>query len=249
MESLTVSVQALPPLTLFFLMFLLIYLAAYFVVFRNWSPKTRPEAASCMISIFHGTPAAVLASVALINDQNLTFSSPNTVSEALVLEFSIAYFLTDLLHYIVFYPGDVLFIAHHVATLYMLASCRYLVSHGSYAILFLLILAEVTSACQNTWTLARARREDVPFAAKLYAFLSPPFYALYTIVRGVVAPVFVFKMGAFYVGGHADEWVPRWAWISWMTVVIIALLVSISWIYGLWCELCTEKPDKIKKTI
>ncbi|KAK4754852.1 hypothetical protein SAY87_008609 [Trapa incisa] len=205
MESLVVSVQALQPLILFFPMFILIYLAAYFVVFRDWTPKTRPEAASCMISFFHGTPSAVLAPIALFADQNLTFSSPNTVSKSLVLEFSIAYFLTDLLHYILFYPADLLFIAHHVVTLYVLVSCRYLVAHGSYAVLFLLILAEVTSACQNTWTLARARREDVPFAAKLYAFITPPFYALYTIVRGVVAPVFVFKMGAFYVSGQAAD--------------------------------------------
>lgn len=124
---------------------------------------------------------------------------------------------------------------------------RYLVSRGSYAILFLLVLAEVTSACQNTWTLARVRRDDVSFAAKLYAVLSPPFYAFYAVVRGLVAPAFVFKMGAFYISGQADGLVPRWVWVSWITVVVIALLVSISWISGLWCELYAEKTDKMKK--
>lgn len=125
MEMPMVSVHTLPPLPLFFTMFVVIYLSAYFIVFRKWTPKIRPDASSCMISLFHGTPAAVLAARALIADPNLTFSSANTESQALVLEFSIAYFLTDLLHYLVFDPTDVLFIGHHVATLYMLASCRY----------------------------------------------------------------------------------------------------------------------------
>ncbi|OWM71459.1 TLC domain-containing protein At5g14285 [Punica granatum] len=249
MENLILLVQTLPPLPLFFAMFVLIYLTAYFVVFRRWTPKTRPVAASCVISLFHGSPAAILAARALISHPGLSFSSPNTPSEALVLDFSVAYFLTDILHYLVFFPTDVLFIGHHVATLYIFLSCRYIVRHGSYAILFLLILAEVTSACQNTWTLGRVRRDDVPFAAKLYAYLSPPFYAFYSVVRGIVAPLFVYKMGAFYISGQADSLVPRWAWVSWMTVVVIALLVSISWIYGLWCELYRERTDKMKKKV
>ncbi|XWS32670.1 hypothetical protein CRYUN_Cryun22dG0009800 [Craigia yunnanensis] len=156
----------IPNLLLFFSMFFVIYFFAYFIVFRSWSPKIRPEASSCLISLFHGTPAVFLSTFAIFSDQNRGFSSSNTKTQNLVLDYSIAYFLTDLLHYIIFLPSDILFIGHHLATLFVFITCRHLVVHGAYAILFLLILAEVTSFCQNVWTLATARRYDDELAAK-----------------------------------------------------------------------------------
>ncbi|KAF9666282.1 hypothetical protein SADUNF_Sadunf16G0213400 [Salix dunnii] len=167
-------IKSLPDLPLFLSFFLTIYLSAHFLVFRNWCPKIRPEAASCLISIFHGTPAVFLATHALFTNPNRGFSSLNTKTEASVLDFSISYFLMDLIHYLIFSPSDILFIGHHLATLFVFVTCRYLVARGAYAVLMLLILAEVTSACQNAWTLANARRIDVQFAAEVggKAFLS-----------------------------------------------------------------------------
>ncbi|KAA8548200.1 hypothetical protein F0562_004539 [Nyssa sinensis] len=170
METLTLTLiplSSVPALPLFFTMFLLIYLIAQFVVFRNWSPKLRPEASSCLISLAHGTPAVFLASRAIYSDPNRGFASINTDNQSLVLDYSIAYFLMDLCHYLIFYPKDILFIGHHLATLFVFVTCQYLVYHGAYAILILLVLAEVTSFCQNTWTLASARRADLPIAAKV----------------------------------------------------------------------------------
>jgi hypothetical protein len=95
----------------------------------------------------------------------------------------------DLLHYIAFFPSDLLFIGHHLATLFVFVTCRFLVHHGACAILALLVLAESTSASQNAWTLAKARRDDVALAEKVCGLLSPPFYALYSIVRGLAVLV------------------------------------------------------------
>jgi hypothetical protein len=50
------------------------------------------------------------------------------------------------IHYLAFLPGDVLFIAHHLATLFVFLTCCHLVRHSAYA---LLVLAEVTSLLQN----------------------------------------------------------------------------------------------------
>ncbi|KAK1569331.1 hypothetical protein Q3G72_035540 [Acer saccharum] len=229
--------QLFPLLSFFFS----IYLFAYFLVFRNWSPKIRPEASSCFISLFHGTPAVFLASRALLADDKLTFSSVNTDAQNLALDYSIAYFLADLAHYIVFFPNDVLFIGHHLATLFVFITCRYLVAHGAFAILTLLILAEVTSACQNAWTLSGARRHDVEFAAKVYRVLSPPFYAFYSVVRGILGPLFVYNMVAYFVSGAADHVIPKWVWISWIIVVVSAISVSILWVWNLWVELFRER--------
>ncbi|KAJ7970697.1 TLC domain-containing protein [Quillaja saponaria] len=239
--------QSLPALPLFLLMFSIIYLIAYFIVFRNWSPSIRPEASSCLISLSHGTPAVFLATRAILAGQNRGFAASNTVFQNLVLDYSIAYFLMDLLHYLMFFPSDLIFIGHHSATLFVFLTCRYVVSHGAFAILFLLILAELTSACQNAWTLANARKGDVEFAAKLYDFLSPPFYALYSIVRGFAGPYFVYEMLVFFMTGVADHVIPRWVWISWIGVVLMAISVSILWVSNLWLELYRERTKKLEK--
>ncbi|KAB1211786.1 hypothetical protein CJ030_MR6G025605 [Morella rubra] len=242
-----ISDFSLPPLFLFFSMFFSIYIIGYFVVFRNWSPKTRPEASSCFISLAHGTPALCLAANSLLADSNRSFASPNTKQQNLVLEYSIAYFLMDLVHYIIFFPDDVLFIAHHLATLFVSLTCRYLVYHGAYAILVLLILAEITSACQNAWTLASARKNDVAFAAKLYGLLSPPFYTLYSIVRGLVGPYFVYQMCVFYGSGAAESTIPKWVWVSWIVVVVAAISASILWVSHLWVDLYRQRNRKLEK--
>ncbi|CAD6226393.1 unnamed protein product [Miscanthus lutarioriparius] len=125
----------------------------------------------------------------------------------------------DLLHYLVFLPGDVLIIAHHLATLFVLLTCRYLVRHGAYALLVLLLLDEVTSLLHNVWILVGIWRDQSPTAAHVYDALSPPFYVLYTLVRGVAGPLFLLKMTAFYLSGQAVDVIPWWVRISWILIV------------------------------
>ncbi|XP_058731625.1 TLC domain-containing protein At5g14285 isoform X3 [Vicia villosa] len=225
----------------FFFFFLSIYLFGYLFLFRNKNPKIRTEFSSCLISLFHGTPAAILGAIALFSDPNRGFAASNTSFQKTVLDYSIAYFVTDLLHYVVFIPGDVLFIAHHLATLFVIVTCRYVVSHGAFSVVVLLVLAEVTSACQNTWTLAGACRLENRFAARVYDALSPPFYVVYTVVRGFVGPYFVFRMVVFYASGLASGLVPTWVWVSWAVVVFSAIGVSILWVYSRWVELIRER--------
>ncbi|XP_074371000.1 TLC domain-containing protein At5g14285-like [Apium graveolens] len=242
-------IPPLPDLLVFFSFYLTIYLLAHFLIFNNWSSNLRPEAASCLISYFHGSPAVFLAGKALLSDQNRGFASTNTTFQTLVLDYSIAYFLMDLIHYLLFYPSDILFIAHHLATLFVFMTCRFVVFHGAYAVLVLLIIAEVTSFCQNTWTLACARRKDSEFADKVFDVLSPPFYALYSVVRGFVGPWFLYQMGAFYYSGKAGDLIPTWVWGSWVSVVFMAILVSIVWIFNLWVALYKERTRKFETKV
>ncbi|CAK9138547.1 unnamed protein product [Ilex paraguariensis] len=242
-------ILSLPTLPLFISMYLIVYLTAYFIIFRKWNHKLRPEASSCAISLAHGTPAVFLASQSILSYPNRSFDSKNTGYQNLVLDYSIAYFLMDLFHYLMFYPSDILFIGHHLATLFVFITCRYVVFHGAYAILVLLILAEVTSFCQNAWTLAGARRKDLDYAAKVYEFLSPPFYALYSVARGFAGPLFLYNMFVFYLSGAADEVIPKWIWVSWIIVVGMAISVSILWVSNLWVDLYRERKRKLGKKI
>ncbi|KAL5991144.1 hypothetical protein ACLOJK_012050 [Asimina triloba] len=221
-------------------MFILIYLFAYFGIFRHWSPKQRPEASSCFISLCHGTPAVFMALFALLSQPHHSFAAPNTNLQNLVLDFSIAYFFVDLLHYLIFYQDDFLYIAHHLATLFVIVTCRYLVFHGAFPLLILLCIAEITSACQNTWTLASTRRADVPAADRLYHFLSPPFYAFYTAARCFAGPLFVYKMCVFFLSKEAATVIPLWISIPWMVVIVAATSVSILWVSNHWMELYKE---------
>ncbi|XP_019176095.1 PREDICTED: TLC domain-containing protein At5g14285-like [Ipomoea nil] len=237
-----------PSLVGFTLMFFCVYLLGYFIFFNNWNGK-RSDASSCLMSLAHGTPAVILAITSMLHQgqgsgnlpffqhQMDLFSSPNTPSQEMVLDFSIAYFLMDSLHYIIFYPHDALFIAHHMATLYVFSTCRFAVRHGATALLGLLVLAEITSPCQNTWSLARYRKVDLPF-------LSPIFYGFYSVVRGVVGPWFVCKMGRALLGGAAQGVIPKGIWVSWMVVIVSAIMVSILWVLNLWVELYRETKRK-----
>lgn len=239
-----------PTLPRFFAGFISMYFLGYFVFFRNWEPKQRKDASSCLMSLAHGSPAVLMAIRALLHSQTVgSFAYPNSALENTVLEFSTAYFLADLLHYMVFFPDETLFILHHIATLYVFVTCRYMIHYGAQGLVLLLVLAEVTSACQNVRSIAGNRKADVPAAARLHDLLAAPFYALYSLVRGILGPICLFKMGVFYLNGGAAGLIPAWAWISWMVVIGSAILVSIVWILNRWEEWITERSHKAQKKV
>ncbi|CAL4927863.1 unnamed protein product [Urochloa decumbens] len=233
----------------FLVMYVAIYCVGQLLVFRRWAPRQRLDGASCLISLFHGTPAALAAAGAILAlpAGSRSFAAPNERLQEHVLDYSVAYFTMDLLHYLAFLPGDVLFIAHHLATLFVFLTCRYIVRHGAYALLVLLVLAEVTSLLQNVWTLAGIWRDQSPAAARVYGALSPPFYVLYTLVRGVAGPFFLLKMAVFYLSGQAVDVIPWWVRISWIVVVGTAIAVSNLWIWNLWKELFRERKQATAK--
>ncbi|TKW25019.1 hypothetical protein SEVIR_3G089000v4 [Setaria viridis] len=234
----------------FLAMFASVYLVGYLIVFRRWGARPRAEAASCFTSLFHGTPAALLALRAVLSRHRAAaghlavLAAPNTAAEGLVLDFSTAYFAVDLAHYLLFLPGEALFVAHHLATLYVLATCRHAAGAGAAALLPLEVLAEATSAAQNVWTLAGMRRRDSPLAARVYAALSPPFYAAYTAARAALGPAwFVRVVGFFYASSGGGGRVPAWAWASWTVVIGAGIAVSILWVGNLWLEYFRERKE------
>lgn len=233
--------------------FILVYLLGYFTIFKNWGKLYRAEASSCLMSLVHGNPAFVLSIFSILQSQNsvtqLEFASPNTAFQNLVLEYSISYFLLDLLHYMFLVPSDVLFIAHHVATLYVLMTCRYVFEVGAVAILGVLVLAEATTTCQNTWSLTRYRKDDSTKAAAVFNFLSPIFYAYYSVVRGILGPMLAYKIGLFFTRGLGDAVFPNWAWISWIVVIGSGIGVSILWVLHQWIDFYREKTEKNTKKL
>ncbi|KAJ1685810.1 hypothetical protein LUZ63_017200 [Rhynchospora breviuscula] len=113
----------------------------------------------------------ILAISALRSQPVWGFASPNSTTANGVLEFSIAYFTIFLIH-------D-LFIAHHLATLFVF--------------------------CQSIWTLAGLRKDDSEMARRFYWVLYPPFYALYTVMRVVAGPLFFDECFSYKTRGKGRD--------------------------------------------
>jgi TLC domain len=190
----------------------------------------------------------ILAISALCSQPVWGFASPNSSSENRVLEFSVAYFTMDLIHYLIFTPQEYLFIAHHLATLFVFITCLCVALHGAFSLVVLLVFAEVTSLCQNIWTLAGLRKGDSDLARRVYWGLSPPFYALYTVMRVIVGPLFFVKMSTSVLKREARDVMPIWISLSWIVVVGAAIMVSWLWIWNNWMEYFRERSvNKEKK--
>lgn len=81
-----------------------------------------------------------------------------------------------------------------------------------------------------------------------YRFMSPGFYAFYSVVRGILGPTFVYNMVVFYANGSSNGSVPKWAWMSWIMVTMSGILVSLLWVFIHWKQLFRERSSQIMKT-
>lgn len=228
-------------------LFTAVYFYGYFYVFNKiWKGRSRYDAASCGISLTHGTVVAIMACYEIFS-KDWQFDAPNTLFQNRIMEYSMAYFVVDLLNYFITAPDDYLFIGHHIATLTYMISCRYFTGHGAMSVMCLIAAGESTSPVQNIWTLARMAREDSPSAKKIYTNLSPFFTVYFTIVRGIFGPYLTWTIGKFYLSGGADAVVPRWLAYCWMFKIAFAIFGSLVWVYKLWVGLIKFYSKKVER--
>lgn len=124
----------------FLLMFLSIYPICYFILLRDRRPAIRIKYSSRMISSVHAISVSILGAIAIFSDINLGFAAANTAFQKTTLHCSIAYFITNLLHYLVFFPKAAHFVVPQLASLFVLFTCRHVVSHGAFYVFFFFLL-------------------------------------------------------------------------------------------------------------
>lgn len=214
-------------------LFAVVYSIGYMWIFKTWAGRQRCDAAGCGMSLLHGAAVAYLATWDVLFTMWM-LDGRNTPRQNRIMEFSIAYFMMDILNYFLTAPEDCLFIGHHMATLTYMVSCRYYTGHGAASVMRLIAAGEITSPMQNLWTLARMAREGSPLARHMYRYLSPIFTILFTVIRGVIGPYLVWALGRFYIVGKADAVVPRCMAYSWLFKVTFAVCGSMVWVYKLW---------------
>eukprot|EP00897_Mesotaenium_endlicherianum_P000910 jgi/Mesen1/1081/ME000123S00256 len=233
-----------------FVFFSIVYLVGYYLVFRKWLGRERAEAASCLISLAHGTTTVALTA-SYFFDYPWRLAAPNSDRQVRIMEFSIAYFVLDLVHLFVAAPDDVLFIAHHVATLlYMFTCIAY--GHGAVSVMVLVAAGEATSPVQNVYTLAKMARTWSTTGAAVYRAILVPFTIFYSLLRGVLGPWIIVQLVLFYSSGAADAVLPRWVANLWMGITVLAVTGSFVWVLELWNgivkSLLAQQPPAAKKS-
>nr|XP_024374495.1 TLC domain-containing protein At5g14285-like [Physcomitrium patens]XP_024374496.1 TLC domain-containing protein At5g14285-like [Physcomitrium patens]XP_024374497.1 TLC domain-containing protein At5g14285-like [Physcomitrium patens]PNR55152.1 hypothetical protein PHYPA_006047 [Physcomitrium patens] len=225
-------------------MFTVVYFYGYFFIFnRLWKGRYRYEAASCGMSLTHGTVVAVLCCYEIFSKE-WVLDAPNTPFQDKIMEYSMAYFIVDMLNLAFTAPDDYLFIIHHIGTLSYMISCRYFIHHGAVSVMCCIAGGEVTSPVQNIWTLAKLAKDASQKAKQLFISISPYFTVYFSIVRGGFGPYLTWTLGKFYLRGHADNIMPRWLAWCWMFKLAFAIVASMLWVKDLWLALFSRtKPQ------
>ncbi|MCO5575834.1 hypothetical protein L7F22_029639 [Adiantum nelumboides] len=250
------------------LVFAGIYILGYCIIFARRWPRGAPErykAASCCMSIVHGPSTSLAATLYMIrlfymerqhpsaypHDRNSWLNShlgaSNTPFEEAIMEFSIAYFLIDLLHYVLFVPNQPLFIIHHIFTTSYMLSCRFYTRHGGFSTIVLFAVAECTSWLQNLWTIASLTKSTA-----LFNKLNIPFLTMFTIFRGIVTPWATWQLCQYYLFSlQALAVVPNWLALYWMCSVFMGIVGSLYWVAAHWAKLIAKsdsspQPNKRK---
>ncbi|XP_024389999.1 TLC domain-containing protein At5g14285 [Physcomitrium patens] len=218
-------------------LFTAVYFYGYFFLFSKlWKGRSRYEAASCGMSLTHGTAVAALCCYEIFSKE-WVLDAPNTPLQNKIMEYSMAYFIVDLLNLAFTAPDDYLFIIHHIGTLSYMISCRYFIQHGAISVMCCIAGGEITSPVQNIWTLSKMAQDSSQKAKQLFLSISPFFTVYFTIVRAGFGPYLTWALGRFYLGGHADHIMPRWLACCWLFKLVFAILASMLWVTHLWVAL------------
>lgn len=177
----------------FFVFFLVVYVATIpfwrYVAKLTW--KKTFLLASCGMSSFHGAACISYGYHELFHWPQLHLDLPNSPSQVLLAQFSLAYLLADYVLYILpVTPGDMIFTVHHaISAVYLVSSMK--VEHGLISGILMFYMGEITSPLLNVFTVSRELRHRSTIAARVFKYTGPAFTAAFLLVRSVIAPPLV----------------------------------------------------------
>mmetsp|Transcript_12494 Transcript_12494/g.35090 ORF Transcript_12494/g.35090 Transcript_12494/m.35090 type:complete len:299 (+) Transcript_12494:137-1033(+) len=192
--------------------------------------------ASCTMSMAHGISTTIFAGAAVCRAHpGIQYDMPNTPEHEAILQLSTAYFLADLIFYMVPWISntDTLFILHHFATSgYMLWSLH--IGHGAISSLMLMFLGEITSAFFNPWLAARDYKKSHGgphlLADIVFEIFTYPYSTVFIAVRGIIAP---FVLSSMCMGLATSEALSPATKYTWVFLIVGSYLGSLTWVYKL----------------
>lgn len=115
------------------------------------------------------------------------YDAPTRPAALAFMRHSLGYFVQELAHVLLFEP-DLVYIAHHL--LYLGATFPVAIDDKGWAFIAIATaFAEATNPLQLLWELAKAFHNE-----PLYHRLSLPFTLAFTLIRGLVMPIFLVDM-------------------------------------------------------
>jgi len=184
------------------------------------------SAASRFMGIAHSSTVAPLSILCLYYAwPNWNYTGPLSYIEERTIEITFAYFMADLVHFVLYEPDDYLLLVHHAICVGFFSHVSYL-HKGGLAAMVAICTGEVTNPLQSSWFLAKLSGNK-----KLYGQLSGFFTTAFFILRVLILPPWAyFLIRDFFAGAQRGDITFGTAY-GWSGTVLFMCLASWAWSY------------------
>ena len=216
-----------------FVLFAFIYVASVIVFKRYPSLHLHAgldpyKAASRITAITHSSCLLPFVAARMLSlAPHFPYLAANTPLDCHVMAFSFAYFAQDVIHFLLYEPGDTTLLLHHIVCILFYTSVLH-ARIGGTAMLAAVLMGELTNPLQCVWYLSK-----LSGCQWLYQLVSPLFTVCFLAVRVVVVPVWVVDIVLSYMAGWRRGELGVWYACGWSVMSVAMMLGSWAWSWQL----------------
>ena len=208
----------------YFLLGLIQYYGLIFLFVRHYNNPHKIT--NRTIAFTHAIITTVTSGIDLYIENNLEYDSENTLSQIYIMNFSLSYFIMDLL-YLIFMEWNLVFIMHHLLSIVMFSSILNFEISG-YCIMLALFYGEITNPIRMIWIELSKRKSK--YSNSVLTLFKISFIG----IRHIILPYYMINAIYFFI----YESVPLGRVLPSMIAIYIILFTLIScgnivWTYKL----------------
>ena len=184
---------------------------------------------SSCVALCHGFIVFIGATQQVLSNPYV-LDAKNTDAQENILSFSTGYFIVDVVFLLIYCPKELLYMAHHVVCLLYMMSCAS-VGHGSYSVMALMALGEVSNPWHNMWHILHEilKEKDAPmWAKKANAVVEPMLNGTFAIARLVGSPIMSLHLAYTFLFTPISENIPYSLCVFWSLVAVGVVIGSQS---------------------